>query len=255
MNMTKPVQAIVLASAIVILIVMVIFTFRGQNNNPTVPKNDNPSTKEATADGNDNTAQPNPPPEASASGVDWLDSSRVAMTVLEVKGGRNPFENLMASSPPPPEVKPAPPSKNPIIPANGDQPLPDFTETSKTVTLHWISWQQLAAKMKAQIPSLTVTAGNSGQAKLKGLTPDVNDAMAALPSIDVAPPIPPFALVGVIADTTKRYAVITLNGKSFSLYEGESFADGWTVMRITPTGVILQKGKLNTSLRLAGGKA
>jgi len=258
MNMSKPVQAIVLVSAIVVLIVMVVFTFKGQNAPP--PKPADASANQTAAEGSESAPQPVPPPAdtAGSSSVDWLDPSRVAMTVLEVKGGRNPFENLMAPPPPVPPSTQAP-KPGPIIPKAGERPLPlpndDFTETSKTVKLQWISWQQFAATMKTQIPSLTVTAGKPGEAKLSGLTPDVHDAMVALPSIDVAPPTPPFVLVGVIADTTKRYAVITLNGKSYSLYEGESFADGWTVSRITSTEVILQKGKLNTSLRLAGGKA
>ena len=177
----------------------------------------------------------------------------------DVQGGRNPFTNMLLT--PPPEVttnldtiklpKPAkhrdnyPPSPSSVVPKLQD-----------TITLHWVTPQQVAAAFKAA--DLTGVRFQSGKqantVEIIGTLPDFENAVEIAHKLDVAPPFPHCLLTGVIITQTQRLAVVLLDGKQYNLSEGESIpATGWTVTSITEMSATLTKGNLQHMLRLSGG--
>jgi len=181
----------------------------------------------------------------------WVRSERLPNLIAEVRGGRDPFKDLRL---PPP----APPASSPI-PARGDKvnPLPlSEPKVRRNVPLDGV---ELAELQKAYGQAgLAVTASASAAPGIVTLAGTKSDLMHALDILkeQQALAIPPFVLVGVmVMNGHRNYALITAGNKQYGVYEGESLPDvGWTVHRITSTGVMLVRGTQNLQLRLAGGK-
>jgi hypothetical protein len=96
--------------------------------------------------------------------------------------------------------------------------------------------------------------GRRNQITITGPDPDFGQAVELVGKLDVAPPPPNFVLSGVIITPRLHYAAINVDGRYYTLLEGESMPDlGWTVKQITPTRVTLTKGKQHVELRLSGG--
>ena len=133
-------------------------------------------------------------------------------------------------------------------------------ETEQTVKLHWISWQDAAAALKQEnITDVTVSPGRkAGTARFSGPEVSVRDALDnIIARLDAEPPAPDFQLRGVITTASANMAVISVNGKTYSLYQGDVIPGlGWTVKTVTPASVTLtKKGYTAVTRRLAGGKA
>ena len=253
-------DAVILSVALVALLVVAIVTIRGMQGDQVpapVPATTNvaaPPTPTAPATAN----KPAAPAEAGT--LPWIDDTRLSNIVTEVKGGRNPFIDLTlpkspeSNTPVPSTTKVTPPEVT--TPAEPNPIEPDMNPPLNLVkTLNWTTPEVLAARFAQAKLNVNLTpTGRPDQVKLEGYSPDFERAVEIINALDVAPPIPKFVLSGVIATPTQRLAVVLLDGKQYSLLEGESIPElGWIVTKITPTGVNLTKGKLSTKLRLSGG--
>ncbi len=255
-------EAIFLSVAILALIILAVYTFHGMSGSTATPKPAAPDANAAAQASSDttqspaSTTSPTPATRASDNGkVTWLDETRLPELVGEVQGGRNPFMDLIVptSSPTPtPTRRIANDGGTPDIPKTPNE-LPKLTLRK---TLNWITPEALAAAFTAEkLKTVDMISGSRpNQVVIKGYEPEFSQAVEIINEKDVPPPIPHFILSGVIATPTQRLAVVLLDGKQYSLLEGESIPTlGWTATRITPTGVNLTKGKLSTELRLSGG--
>lgn len=250
-------EAIVLAGTMAILLIIAIFTFKGMmGGSAATPAPPAPAEETSTS------AKKTPVKVADNNGnVPWLDNNRVPRLVEEVKGGRNPFLNLLMDkekpSTPPAPTPPSTPHTPTASPGPGSMPFqPSDIKLSCTRTLQWTTPQVLAQEFKAaSLPDITLAAGKAPrQIVLSGYSPEYEKAVEIIKQTDVPPPIPHFVLAGVITTPSQRFAAILLDGKQYSLLDGESIPGlGWTVKRITPTGVTLTKGVQSVQLRLSGG--
>jgi len=189
--------------------------------------------------------------------------------VAEVQGGRNPFKDLLmplsVSAPAPAarssrplssSLPPIPRAGEPFgtLPAVGPMPLLPL-DAVKSVRLKYLAWQEAAQVVKAAASDITVsTIKNPRILQLRGPEESMPAALDAITRIDAAPN---FQLRGVITTSSANFAVISVQEKTYSLYEGDTIpALGWTVTRITPASVTLQRGHYDpVVIRLAGGKA
>lgn len=268
MKITKQTRdAIILGSALLILIVLAVSQFKATGITAPPPANangiatkDEPITANAKRDANP---------------VAWVENARLPQALDEVKRGRDPFKDLLLPPKPPPYTVPRPTPPLPMmpapnsaqaqpgnpIPATGENagrlsdPLPLAADTTVTRPLAWLTLDALENALTADGLGITVSRTKAGTVALTGSPDDVARAVELLRRLDVPPPPPPFVLAGAITTPTERYVAITLNGRYYSLFEGETMPDlGWTVKTITSTGAILVKGKQRVELRLAGGK-
>jgi len=208
--------------------------------------------------------------KTTANSKSWVtdEKARIPGLVAEVQGGRNPFKDLMAPAPAP-DPTPAPRTGGDPIPHGGQlygRQSPEYPggplqiDVERTITLEWITWQDAAAALKQEnITDVIVTPGKkSGTARFKGPEISVLDALDnVIARLDVEPPAPDFQLRGVITTASANMAVISVNGKTYSLYQGDMIPGvGWTVTTVTPASVTLtKKGYTAVTRRLAGGKA
>jgi type II secretory pathway component PulC len=77
---------------------------------------------------------------------------------------------------------------------------------------------------------------NSHHAPVRHATPPA----AIAPSMPVTPQQPPFALSGVAQKAGKRTAVISNAGQIYVVGEGDSFAGGYTVVKVDPEAVLIR---------------
>lgn len=261
MNANKQTREyIALGVLLVILGITIVFFLQG--NKPQQPANaKTQQAKKATPAASKTTVN--------SSGWVAQEQARIPSLVAEVQSGRNPFKDLMApASAPKPAPAPTGGQSAPIPPGGelyGRQPSgfsdgPLQVDIERTVKLKWITWQDAAAALKREnITDVTVTPGKQpGTARLQGPEVSVLDALDnIIARLDVEPPAPDFQLRGVITTTSANMAVISVDGKTYSLYQGETIPGvGWTVKTVTPTSVTLtKKGYTSVTRRLAGGKA
>ena len=258
MNLSKQARnTITLSLALVILLVVAIITVSA-NKGPSVPKT-TPTKARKPAETAAKTA--------AADSLAWVDNTRLNVIVSETQGGRDPFTDLLM--PAAIEVTPSPrPTPLPIpragegmgtLPGSapfGPESVPLEETVSQGITLKWIDRLTLVKALEKEGLAIDVQPGkSSGQVTLKGYQIDVEQAAALAQDLDKEPPVPAFVLTGIITTATSRFAVITVEGQTYSLYEGETVPGmGWTVARIAPVGVTLTKGKQSVPLRLTGGK-
>jgi len=243
----------------VLLILAVVAVVSLKPSAPPAKPAETAETPTATATATPAPVKKTAPAKESAVAIDWVQGERVARIPTELTGGRNPFENM---NPPPEPPKHTPgrstmlgfPNPDPIIPPYGEGSL---VQSVKTRKLEWTTWQVVQQQLAKQVPEVEILAGQTSEwVKVRGFGAAVDEAYGLIAAIDKRPPPPPYVLIGVIVDAAHRYAVIGTQAgtKTYSLYEGETL-DGWTVTRITATGVTLQRKKQIELLRLAGGKA
>lgn len=268
MNITKQTRdAIILGSALLILIGVAVSQFKATGITSPAPANANGTAKKEQSVTASTKREANP--------VAWVENARLPQALDEVKSGRDPFKDLLLPPKPSPYTTPKPTAPLPIppstntaqvqpvnpIPAAGENtgrltdPLPLAMDTTVTCPLAWLTIGALENALNAEGLGIIVARTKADKVTLTGSPDDVARAVELLKRLDVPPPPPPFVLAGVITTPTERYVAITLNGRYYSLFDGESMPDlGWTVKTITSTGVILVKGKQRVELRLAGGK-
>jgi len=262
MSMTKQTREyIALGVLLAVLVVAAVIFVRSNQPAPTRPRPQTTTSK----------PKPKSNDKPVTSSAVWVEKQqdRIPGLVAEVQGGRNPFQSLLMpvgpiGPTPGPSPNPEPRPGSPSGPLPGPDiipPGPDagLINVAQPVKLAWITRQDAAAALKKEgISDVTVSPGNKpGMAILSGPEMSVMDAQSLIAKLDVEPPPPDFQLRGVITTASSRFAVITVNGKTYSLYEGEKIPLlGWTVTRITPADVTLKKGRLKpVTRRLAGGNA
>jgi len=260
MKMTKKTREYIALGVLgVVLIIAVISVIRSNQPKPSTRARKPEGTAQAAA-------KPRTPEKQPAAGsMEWVSKqqSRIASLVGEVKGGRNPFKDLMmpvetAAATPPPRQQ-TEPVKDPggALPSwpSISMPALDFIMIEKPVKLKYISARDAARVVKEAANAVTVSAvKNTRAVRLRGPEEAMPDALAAIARVDVAPD---FQLRGVITTSAANFAVISVQGKTYSLYEGDTIPElGWTVTRITPADVTLRKGQYDPVVkRLAGGIA
>lgn len=262
-------DGIVLGSLLLVLVVVAIFVLR-----PSSAETSKPKTTRVTAKKDQKKGEAKDRPDD----MSWVDDLRLGSAIGEVSGGRNPFDDLLPSGTTTPgrvsreEAKPTPPSATPqatplptgtLVP---DQPgmgtLPPLTAAAdepvaQPVKTQWVTLAEVKALIAKEKLGVTIAPTKTANTfTLSGPRQDVEDATAAIADVDVEPPTPEFVLNGVITSANTRFAVISVDGSTYSLYEGEKIpALGWTVTQITATGVVMKKGKQSKPIRLGGGKA
>jgi hypothetical protein len=256
MNKSKQAREYIALGVLVLVLVIAVVSFVRGNQSKPAPAEAKSTTQAKKPDA--------PEKKTAANSADWVEAqkSRVSGLVGEVKGGRNPFKDLLmpvqtVTAPPPPR-KPEP-GKEPDVKypswPSGILPI-DYLVVEQPVKLKYISWEEAAQAVKAAAGNAVTLHAikNTRIVKLRGAEEAMPDALEAIAGIDVAPD---FQLRGVITTSTANFAVISVQGKTYSLYEGETIpALGWTVTRITPVDVTLRKGHYDPVVkRLAGGKA
>jgi len=229
--------------AVVLVLVIVVANFL-KSNRPSAPVAPAAATEQAS-DPATTAKAPTAAPMA------WVKDLRLAGIPMEVRGGRDPFQNLLYAQPMP-EQSSAPAPSGPVLPAL--PPVEPIVERS--VPLKWITWDMLSARMRADVGDLPVDVSkgdDAAHAKVRGTKLDLQQVFERMDTLDTPPPL---ALAGVIVGAGSRMAVLSVNGKTYTLYEGEVVPTlGWTLAKITSTEVILRKGNFSESLRLAGGKS
>ncbi len=260
MNIPKQAQqAIILGILVVVLGVVFFFSAKGSNPTPPPPP---PKSTEATNAAGQHPAGPTKKRKAPEK-LEWVllkvKTGQIDTLVADAKGDRNPFQNLL---PPPPQANAQPrgttPPGNIIPPDKDNSPFmpPPIQIVTLVKTLVYTTVDAVKQAVEKAGLNVQVTAGmRSNQIRIKGTKPEYDEAVALVNTLDTPPPPPPFVLTGIITTPTVRYAAITLGGKFYSLFEGESMPDtGWTVTRITPSEVSLMKKTQFMKLRLSGGK-
>jgi len=254
MNNNKPKSSnvLVLAGCMAVLVLVAIFTFKPGGDQPAPPA----QTGQAAGD---TTPKPTPAADsklakAGEAGISWLEASRLPKIEGEVKGGRNPFVDLMLPSKPivhqgstPPVVPP------PVTPPK--PPVDTPTQLTLTKTLEWTTHEVLTKAFEKENLVVELRAGKrANQVVLSGYPPDFDRAVELIKNLDVPPPIPPFVLSGVVITPSVHLAVISLNGKQYSLVEGDTIPGlKWTVKQVDATSVTLTNGRQSKALRLSGG--
>ncbi len=215
----------------------------------------------------------------------WIDTERLAGVVTEVKGGRDPFEDLLipekivlennaANNPANnaannPANNPANnaannPANNPLPSGNGDvSPLPSPDDNiSQQVKLFWLTASDLRKLLK--IEGFKINQGtnglrikaindNSHTVTLTGLRVDVDDALKIINASDKEPPKPKFRLIGILKTSNKNFVVLAVEGQQYELYEGDTINKlGWSVAAINASGVRLTKGRQTVLLPIGG---
>lgn len=271
MKMSKQVRdGLLLGLALVVLTVVAFITFKSPSASPGKPSAPRPAAAAGARKGTKAAATPDD--------MTWVNTVRLGSAIGEVQGGRNPFDDLLptgSNTPgratrttpaPRPASRPAPGAAR-TPPAAGSFTIPDqyasgmlppVAETlTQSVSVKWLSLPELKSALAKEKLMVTVAPAKPADTyALSGPRDDVLNAVALLPDIDVAPPVPEFTLTGVITTPSERFAVISVNGKTYSMYEHEKIPElGWTVKKITATVVTMQKGKQTIPIRLGGGKA
>ncbi len=272
MKMTKQLRdGVLLGVALVVLVVVAYLTLKGNG----APATASTRTSAAAADPAKDAGEKK---QAVPDDMSWVDPLRLGSAIGEVQGGRNPFEDLLPTGSTTPgrathqSAAPVPPrpasgagtASRFSVPDGhasglmGGGTLPPLeTPVQQPVTVQWITRADLEkALAKERLAVKVLLTRQQGTYTLSGPRDDVQEARAMVAELDVAPPVPDFVLTGVITTPVARYAVITVAGTTYSLYEGETVpALGWTVAKITATGVEMVKGKQHAPIRLGGGKA
>lgn len=275
-------DAAVLVLLLGVLIVMGVITIRGMSKQaPTPPPPPRAATPSTTA--KPGTASPTVPAAATATAVPdegdqlaWVstDPRYLKTLVGQVDGGRNPFINVTPDTATLVGVPSTTPSKkgsqgktgmtNPIpIPPGSDiySGLPGTVEEapkSQVVALKWVTPADVIQTLSANeaLNDVKVSLyGKTGDAvTVKGPGMDVDLAVQEIKKLDVEPPVPQFTVVGIIMMPGHRYASIGLGGTYYTLSVGQMIPSvGWTITRITPTGVTLEKDRQSIHVRLSGG--
>ncbi|MHB0935850.1 MAG: hypothetical protein ACYDCO_02125 [Armatimonadota bacterium] len=268
MNVNKQTREYIALGVLLVVLAIAIVFFLQSNKPKPVTKNQPAETKQ------EKKVTP-ASSQTAANSRSWVtdEKARIPGLIDEVRGGRNPFKDLMmpvmAEGPESsPNATPSP-LPGPIIPTGADRSIGNINqgslpplelETEQTVTLRWISWQQAATVLKKEgITDVTVSPGKkAGTARFSGPEVSVRDALDnIIARLDVEPPAPDFQLRGVITTASANMAVISVSGKTYSLYQGDTIPGvGWTVKEVTASSVTLtKKGYTAVTRRLAGGKA
>jgi hypothetical protein len=188
----------------------------------------------------------------------WINTERLANIVNEVKGGRNPFEDLMLPAQPvlPTTVK-TPKDYNKDFSDPNIKPLPSIdAKLTQQLKLSWLNAgevKKLLAKEGFQKLMVGAVNDSSHSIKLSGIQVDVEDAMKLINGNDKEPPKPKFRLIGVLQTNDKSFVVIAVNGQQYELYEGDTINKlGWSVAAINASGVRLTKGRQTILLPIGG---
>jgi len=265
MNVNKQTREyIALGVLLTVLAIAIVFFLQSSKPKPVVQKPPDTKTEQRKAKAVSS--------KAAINSKNWVaeQEDRIPSLIAEVKGGRNPFKDLQMpavveepTAPPPvtrQQSDPIPPSGQLYgrSSTGPDGPLP--IDVEKIITLRWINWRDAAAALKKEgITDVTVSAGRkAGTARFSGPEVSVRDALDnIIARLDVEPPAPDFQLRGVITTASANMAVLSVNGKTYSLYQGDIIPGlGWTLQKVTPSSVTLKKkGYTSVTRRLAGGKA
>ena len=251
-------DGLILGVGVLVLVIVGYYSLKGSTPTPAPPA----VTADAGATGTDTAATTGQPgangqlKRAKTKPVDemaWVKQGQLPTLVAEVRGGRDPFHDLFL-----PVVKPGKAAPSPIPPAGekiGALP-PAEKSTRKTVFLDGVALADLQQACAQANLAVAISPGSqSDTAVLTGARVDVARAQAVLAKeqLQLAPP---FSLVGVMVIPGQRsYALLMDGNKQYGAYEGEKIPDGgWTILKITSTGVMLGRGTRHIQLRLAGGK-
>jgi hypothetical protein len=261
-------DGIVLGTLLLVLVVVAFFVLR-----PSSAQSPKSKTTASTAKKDSKHREAKSTPDD----MTWAeDTLRLGSAIGEVSGGRNPFDDLLPSGTNTPgrasrEVAKLPASTEPrpvVLPSGPlvpDRPgmgtLPPLTvpeePVAQPVKTHWVTLAEVKALIAREKLGVRIEPTKKADTfTLSGPRQDVEDAAAAIADGDGEPPVPEFVLTVAITSAHTRFAVITVGGTTYSLYEGEKIpALGWTVTQITATGVVMKKGKQSKPIRLGGGKA
>lgn len=76
------------------------------------------------------------------------------------------------------------------------------------------------------------------------------DTASATAPVSIPEPMNPYTYDGRVLDGTQWIVFLTDGTQQFALREGERFADGWKVRRLTEHQLVLQNGKTQHALQL-----
>lgn len=259
MKMSKQTgQVMILAVLMVALVIFGVYQFTAGNKAAPPPPPPPPASGEAA----NNPAEPakaeNAVKKGASAVVTWIELERVPKLVAQTKGGRDPFKDIVLYAGGKSTIGSA---NDPVVlspqpePTIGNGSGDDLEVHTITVTLDWITPQQVASAMNDAGLAVKLRAGKRANIVIiEGESPDYEEALALVAKLNVPPPAPPFQLTGVMLAPGSRYAAIGLEGNVYTVLEGEPVpTTDWTVTQISPTTVTLKKGKQSVSLRLAGG--
>jgi hypothetical protein len=244
-------DAAILGVLVIVLVIVGISQFKQIGTSPTPKPAKKPAEgQQAAATGKTLTSTPAPADEQGSGKVVWHSAARVVNILDEVAGGRDPFNNLLVATMPPadltPEDTPTPPEKepDPFPFPSGDNSGFEPVEHKKTVALAWVKPEILAKAFSERNLLVNLAAGKKGdEVVLTGTSPDFEEAVQVIAALDVPPPVPNFKLSGIIDSQRERFVAISLDGKMYTLTEGETIPNkGWKVKKITTTGVVMTNG-------------
>lgn len=259
MKMNKQTIQVVILSVLMIFLISYGLMQSGTFNQAPPPA---PPTTDAKPDDKKNDTEENAPEEkvvrkkGNPADLLWIDVGRLNDVVNEVKGGRDPFEDLL--TPPPVIIPPTDSMVRPLPSDNGTvKPLPALDDNiSQKVTLFWLTageLRKLLANEGFRLIKVKSVSANSHTVTLTGLRVDVDDALKIIRETDKEPPKPKFRLIGVLKSSDKNFVVLAVNGQQYELFEGDTINKlGWSVAAINDSGVRLTKGRQTILLPIGG---
>lgn len=108
---------------------------------------------------------------------------------------------------------------------------------------------KVLVKVPAQPPLLRQADTSPLVDLFSPLTMPTEIASATAPA-NIPEPVNPYTYDGRVLDGTQWIVFLTDGTNQFSLREGERFADGWKVRRLTEHQLVLQNGKTQHALQL-----
>ncbi|MEI6518679.1 MAG: hypothetical protein WCO98_01330 [bacterium] len=265
MKMNKQtIQVLVLSGLMLVLIIGAVMTYGGGNKAPAPAVTSAPSTTTTANKPGDTSQTPDKQiaddtkvirKKGNPADLLWIDTARLETVVADVKGGADPFENLMT---PPPIIAPITNANNTsATTANGDtKPLPAIDATiTQQVKLFWLNAGEIKKLLLNEGFRLKIKAINdsSRNITMTGMRIDVEDALKIIREADKEPPKPKFRLVGVLKTSNKNFVILAVNGQQYELYEGDTINKlGWSVAAINDSGVRLTKGRQTILLPIGG---
>jgi hypothetical protein len=268
MKMNKQtIQVLVLSALMLVLIIGAVMTYGG-GGTPTPPppaptSNDKPGSETPGKPVDSNGTSDKPEEDSKAvrkkgnpADLLWIDTGRLVNVVSDVKGGADPFEDLM--TPPPPIIPNANANDIPSTVNNSGNvsPLPAIdTNITQKINLIWLNAVEIKKLLKNEGFNLKIKTinNNSRFISMTGMRIDIEDALKIIREADKEPPKPKFRLVGVLKTSTKNFVILAVNGQQYELYEGDTINKlGWCVAAINNSGVRLTKGRQTILLPIGG---
>lgn len=229
MNKENKVKEIVILSVLilVLVIVAVVQLSPDKNSSNAGTKPDSTSGQEQTAAAPTTSSTTDAPAKEKNTTftLAWVDEHRLSTLTKEVVEGRDPFRDPLA----------------PIINASALSGTMNYGQKPSDNSMNG-----KAGAIADLIPKGFDSSGRYTGTKPSQITPWA-------PAVQDTPK---FNLSGIISTSRQRYASLMVDGRYYTLLEGESIpALGWTVADIESYYVIMKKDTQSLTLRLSGGSS